>query len=135
VTRARTIAGRILRLVARTAWLVVRVLAGFGVVRWALAVVGVWPTAAGLAAVSVVWGLCCWQRLERRLDARERRLLAVHAYLVKYLAKPPGPGGRAAQGDEHVAFARAPAAVSARYLAHCEDQAVEQQIRTGEAWR
>ena len=49
MTRTRTIAGRILRL---TAWLVVRVLAGFGVVRWALAVVGVWPTAAGLAAES-----------------------------------------------------------------------------------
>jgi hypothetical protein len=134
MTRTRTTAGRSLRLVARTAWLVVRVLAGFGAVRLALAVVGVWPTAAGLAAVSVVWGLCCWQRLERRPDARERRLLAVHAYLVKYLAKPPRPGGRAVQAD-HVAFARALAAVSARYLAHCEDQADEQQTRTGEAWR
>jgi hypothetical protein len=96
----------------------------------ALAVVGVWPTAAGLAAVSVVWGLCCWQRLEHRLDARERRLLAVHAYLVKYLAKPPGPDRRAVQAD-HVAFARALAAVSTCYLAHCEDQADDhyRQIR------
>jgi hypothetical protein len=35
----------------------------------------------------------------------------------------PVGAGRVDQGGEHVAFARALVAVSARYLAHCQDQA------------
>jgi hypothetical protein len=128
------IAGRILGLAARGAWLIVRVLVAVGVVRRAVTFVGVWPTAAGLAAGLVVWGLGRWQRLERHLDARERRPVGIDAYLAKYVAKSPSLGGRGVEGDEHVEFARALAVVSARYLARCEDQANDRPM-SGEGWQ
>jgi hypothetical protein len=118
----------------RAGWLLVRLVLVLAGLRVSLAVVGLWPTAAGLAAASLGWGLSQWQRLERWLDARERRLLAVDASLVRYVANSPGPGG-AVQDGEHVEFARALAAVSARYLAHCEDQADEHATASGEGWR
>jgi hypothetical protein len=68
--------------------------------------VGAWPVAVAAAAVLLAWGLTRWAALERCLDGH-----------------PVTSRERDVQVDDHVAFARALAAVSARYLAQCEDQA------------
>ena len=98
------------------------------VVRVAVEVVGQTVTAAVLAPVILVWGLGRWAAMERRLDQHHRQTTP--------LVVPPGHG-RVDQGGEHVAFARALVAVSARYLAACEDQADEHNTwdASREGWR
>jgi hypothetical protein len=112
--------------------LVVRPLLFLAAARLGAGLVGQWVTAAVAGALLLGWGLSRWQRLERWLDARERRLVAVDAYLARYVAKSSGPGQD--EAGEHVAFARALAAVSARYLDLCEDQA-DTHATSREAWR
>ena len=91
-------------------------------------VVGEWVTASGVTVVVLVWALRGWVALERRFDAKHRRSDAVVPVV------PLGPGRDVAR--DHVAFARALVAVSARYLAHCEDQADEQMgDASREGWR
>lgn len=107
---------------ARRAW---RVALALVVVRLGVEVMGQLVMAAVLAPVVLVWGLGRWAAMERRLDQRCRAT--------------PGTGprvnGRVDQAGEHVAFARALAAVSARYLAACEDQTDNHNARYGEGWR
>jgi hypothetical protein len=101
---------RLLAVVAR--WTLRPVLA-LVVVRVGVEVVGQVVMASVLAPVILVWGLGRWAAMERRLDERCRAtsVMGPRAY------------GRVDQVGEHVAFARALVAVSARYLQACEDQA------------
>jgi hypothetical protein len=90
----------------------------------AVAVVGEWVTAAGLAAVILVRGVAAWVVLEQRLDC----------------GRPTDTAGlasarRGAGVVGHVAFARALVAVSERYLELCEDQADGPGRASGERWR
>jgi hypothetical protein len=112
---AVVLAGRLLRLVLALA-----------AVRVAVGVAGELVVSAVLGPAVVVWGVGRWAALERRLDNRPTP--ATQAVAV------PVRGGRVDQGGEHVAFARALAAVSARYLVHCEDQA-DQDVMAREGWR
>jgi hypothetical protein len=101
-------------------------------VRWAVGVAGELVVAAVLGPAVVVWGVGRWAAWERRLDNRPTPAPASRAVVVA------GGGRRVDQGAavEHVAFARALVAVSARYLAHCEDQADNREdARTREGWR
>ena len=131
------------RMTARVARRSAQVVAGVGrrgvlpllllaAVRLGAGLVGQWVTAAVAGALLLGWGLSQWRRLERWLDARERRLVAVDGYLAKYVAKSSGAGQDKAGG--HVVFARALAAVSARYLDHCEDEA-DMHATSREGWR
>jgi hypothetical protein len=116
----RRAAASVVRVGRRVARLGV-VLAGLAV---AVAVVGEWVTAAGLAAVILVRGLAAWVVLEQRLDGVRHTDTAGLA---------PARRGHGAVG--HVAFARALVAVSERYLELCEDQADEHGRTSGERWR
>jgi hypothetical protein len=107
---------------ARRAW---RVALALVVVRLGVEVMGQLVMAAVLAPVVLVWGLGRWAAMERRLDQRCRATPAT----------VPQVYGRVDPAGEHVAFARALAAVSARYLAACEDQADNYNTRSGEGWR
>jgi hypothetical protein len=102
---------------SRRALRLVLMLAGL---RLAVAVLGEWVTAAGLAALILVWGMSRWVVLEQRLD-RAR-------------ARGPATAMRGDGAVGHVAFARALVAVSERYLDLCEDQA-DEHARSGEGWR
>ena len=93
------------------------------VVRWAVEVVGELVVSVVLASGILVWGLGRWAALERRLD---RHPGPAHGPVV--VARGPG---RVDEAGEHVAFARALVAVSARYLAHCEVQADERRGDAG----
>ena len=84
------------------------------------ALVGQWLTAVVAGPLVLGWVLARWAALERRLDAHTRPTSS------PVVVGPRGPGQDGA--GEHVAFARALVAVSARYLAHCQDQA---DTRTG----
>ena len=119
------------RLRAAVVWLarrLVRLVVALVAVRVAVGVAGELVVAATLGPAVVVWGLGRWAALERRLDHRPTPAPAPHAVVV------PVGAGRVDQGGEHVAFARALVAVSARYLAHCQDQA-DQDAMTREGWR
>ena len=111
-----------IRVRAAAVWLG-RLVAALAVVRWAVEVVGEWVVSAGLASVILVWGLGRWAALERRLDSHRG---PAHGPVV--VARGPG---RVDEAGEHVAFARALVAVSARYLAHCQHQA-DQDVMDGE---
>jgi hypothetical protein len=76
-------------------------------------VCGPWPTAITAAAAATWWGLRAWARIE----TRTRRAPGPRAAAVAVPARP----ARAAV--EHVAFARALAAVATAYLAECEREA------------
>jgi hypothetical protein len=104
-------AGRLVRPVVA---LLVRVVVALAALWWAVGVVGELVVSAVLGPALVVWGVARWAALERRLDNHPAP--ASRAVVV-------AGGRRVDQGGEHVAFARALVAVSARYLAHCEDQA------------
>ena len=81
--------------------------------RVAVEVVGELVVSAALGPAVLVWGLGRWAALERRLDSSRG-----HARPVVLR----GGAGRVDQAGQHVAFARALVAVSARYLEHCQDQ-------------
>jgi len=133
MTRPRTIPARLVRLVSRAARLSLRPLFVVVAVRASVALVGQEPTAAVVSLVVLAWGLRSWIRLERRLDAKRRRHHGPDASIVRNVATPPPL--TATRGAEHVAFARALVEVSARYLAHCEDQAQDHtRAASGEAW-
>jgi hypothetical protein len=119
MTRLRT---AVVGLARRLVPLVVALVA----VRATVGVVGELVVAAVLGPAVVVWGVGRWAALERRLDHRPAR--AAGAVVVPMRARRVVD-----QGGEHVGFARALVAVSARYLAHCEDQA-DTQTRM-EGWR
>jgi hypothetical protein len=127
MTRTRALPAPRVAVVWRLARRLVRLVVALVVVRVAVEVVGQTVTAAVLAPVVLVWGLGRWAAMERRLDQRAR---------VTPLVVPPGHG-RVDQVGEHVAFARALVAVSARYLAACEDQADEHDTwgASREGWR
>ena len=110
-------------LMGRAACRVVRLVLVLAGVRVSVAVVGEWVTAAGVAAVILVWGLGRWVVLEQRLDG---------ARAGQGRGWRRAPRGDGAVG--HVAFARALVAVSERYLELCEDQA-DEHARSGEGWR
>jgi hypothetical protein len=112
------------RRLAPTARLVARPVLMLALVWVSRIVVGEWVTGSAVTVVALVWALRGWVALERRLDAKHRRPDVVVP------VGPLGPGRDV--GRDHVAFARALVAVSARYLAHCEDQADKQ---TGDASR
>jgi hypothetical protein len=76
-------------------------------------VLGVWPTAAVLAAAAMWWGLRAWYRFENRLG--QPRVL-VPTVVARRYPRPTSANG-------HVAFARGLAAVSVAYLAECEREA------------
>ena len=123
MTRARELAVGVARRLVR----LVLVLAA---VRLAVGVMGELVVAAVLGPAVVVWGVGRWAALERRLDSRPTPAPASRAVVVA------GGGRRVDQEGEHVAFARALVAVSARYLAHCEDQADNHEdAMTREGWR
>jgi len=113
LTRIRALPAPRVPVAWRLARGLVRLVLALVVVRVAVEVVGQTVTAAVLAPVILVWGLGRWAAMERRLDQ--------HHHQTTPLARPGH--GRVDQGGEHVAFARALVAVSARYLAACEDQA------------
>ena len=119
MTRARASAGWLAQRLGR-------LLASVVAVRWAVEVVGELVVSVVLASVILVWGLGRWAALERRLDRRPGR---VRGPVV--VARGPG---RVDEAGEHVAFARGLVAVSARYLAHCEEQA-DEDMATREGWR
>jgi hypothetical protein len=121
MTRARELAVGLARQLMR---LVLALLA----VRWAAGVVGELVVAAVLGPAVLLWGLGRWAALERRLDNRRTPAPASRAVVVA------GGAGRVDQDAEHVAFARALVAVSARYLAHCQDQA-DYDAMAREGWR
>jgi hypothetical protein len=121
MTRLRELAVGVARRLVR---LVLALLA----VRLAVGLVGELAAAAVLGPAVVVWGVGRWAALERRLDNRPTPAPASRAVVVA------GGGRRVDQGGEHVAFARALVAVSARYLAHCEHQADEDAM-VREGWR
>jgi hypothetical protein len=89
-----------------------RALAVLVVAAAARTVLGVWLSSIVLTGWALWAGVAGWSRLEKRLDRRER---AVAPYVIY-----PALIGR--PGAEHVAFARGLAAVSAAYLAHCEEE-------------
>jgi hypothetical protein len=113
---ARIVLARVLGVLARVGRLLVRPAVFVVGVRLGHDVVGHWVTAAVAAPVLLVWLLWGWVVWERRLDG------------------PPAPGGAPVpvtapapprpedQPGEHLAFAQALMAVSARYLAFCQDQ-------------
>jgi hypothetical protein len=70
-------------------------------------ILGPWPTAVGLAAAGLWWGLRAWSRIETRTRPAKARV----PELVQ--AARPVAGG-------HVAYARALAVVAAAWLAECE---------------
>jgi hypothetical protein len=117
------------RLRVALVWLarrLVRLALALLVARVAVGMVGELVVSAVLGPAVLLWGLARWAALERRLDnppAPTSRAVVV-----------PVGAGRVDQGGEHVAFARALVAVSARYLAHCQDQA-DQDAMTREGWR
>ena len=117
---------RLAALMSRAARRAVRLVVVLACVRVSVAVVGEWVTAAGLSAVILVRGLASWVVLEQRLDG-DRRANADRCSTAPWGARVVG----------HVAFARALVAVSARYLAACEDQADEHDTwgASGEGWR
>jgi hypothetical protein len=108
--------------VARRAW---RVSLALMALRFGVEVVGQLVVAAVLAPVVLVRGLGRWAAMERRLDHRCRATPVTG----------PRAYGQVDPAGEHVAFARALAAVSARYLAACEDQTDTHNARYGEGWR
>ena len=93
--------------------------------RWVAGMAGEVAVAAVLGPAVVVWGVGRWAALERRLDNRP---VPSRAVVV------PRRPRRVDEGGEHVAFARALVAVSARYLAHCQDEA-DQDAAAREGWR
>ena len=95
----------------------VRLVVALVAVRVAVGAAGELVVSAVLGPAIVVWGVGRWAALERRLDHRPAPVPVSRAVVVA------GGGRRVGEGGEHVAFARALVAVSARYLAHCEDQA------------
>jgi hypothetical protein len=113
--------------VVRVARTLLRPLLFFTGLRLASALVGQWLTAAVVGPLVLGWVLARWAAVERRLDQRART--AAGPVVV---VGPRGPERTGA--GEHVAFARALVAVSARYLAQCEDQA-DEQVTSREAWR
>jgi hypothetical protein len=108
------------------AWRLLCLFLVLAALRVAVGVVGEVVVSAVLGPAVVVWGLGRWAALERRLDNGPAP--ATQAVVV------PVGAGRMDQGGEHVAFARALVAVSARYLAHCEDTADLDAV-TREGWR
>ncbi len=100
--RARKAAGRLARRAVTVAAAVVMVV----VVRVLL---GVWVTAALLALAAVAGLLAGWASVEARAFPRAG-------------AGPPVARGPGACPADHVAFARALAAVAAAYLSECERQ-------------
>jgi hypothetical protein len=90
-----------------------RALAVLVVAAAARTVLGVWLSSIVLTGWALGAGLVAWSRLEKRLDRRERAV-------VPDVIHPPVHIART--GAEHVAFARGLAAVSAAYLAHCEEE-------------
>ena len=128
MTRVRTLlvvagrsAARVVRLLARPVLFVAGLHLGAGLV-------GQWVTAAVAGPLVLGWVLARWAAVERRLDQH------AHGVARRVVVGPRGPGRDGA--GEHVAFARALVAVSARYLAHCEDQADEQMgDASREGWR
>jgi hypothetical protein len=75
-------------------------------------VLGAWPAAVVVAAGGLWWGLRAWHRWESG-PGRPRVLVPE---IVTHRRRPrPNPG--------HVDFARALAAVTAEYLARCEQEA------------
>jgi hypothetical protein len=134
MTRAPATVTRLARLAARAARLTLRPLFVLVAVRASVALVGHKPTAAVASLMLLAWGLRSWVRLERRLDAKRRRPGDPAASVVRHMATSPPL--TAIRDAEHVAFARALVEVSARYLAHCEDQAHDHtRAASGEAWR
>jgi hypothetical protein len=105
----------------------VRFVLALAAVRLAAGVAGELVVAAVLGPAFLLWGLGRWAALERRLDNPP-------APTSQAVVVVPVGAGRVDQGGEHVAFARALVAVSARYLAHCQDQA-DQDAMTREGWR
>jgi hypothetical protein len=126
MTRVRTLprravrpTGRVVRVLARPVLFVVGLHVGAGLV-------GQWVAAAVAGPLVLGWVVARWAAVERRLDQQARTMSS------PVVVGPRGPGQD--QAGEHVAFARALVAVSARYLADCEDQA-DQQARGREVWR
>jgi hypothetical protein len=113
--------------VAGLAGRLVRLVVALVAVRLAVGMVGELVVSAVLGPAVVMWGVGRWAALERRLDHRPTPA-------TRAVAVVPVGAGRVDQGGEHVAFARALVAVSARYLAHCKDQA-DQDVMTREGWQ
>jgi hypothetical protein len=127
MTRVRRILGRAARPTARVMRLLVRPLLFVAGLHVGAGLVGQWVTAAVAGPLVLGWVLARWAAVERRLDQRARTAGPV-------VVGPRGP--RRDGAGEHVAFARALVAVSARYLAHCQDQADEQRAGARrEVWR
>jgi hypothetical protein len=76
-------------------------------------VAGVWVTAVLVAAASLVGLLAGWAAIEARVFPRSHTTVTAQF------------GPRRAGRSDHVAFARALAAVAAAYLAHCEEEEQE----------
>jgi hypothetical protein len=72
-------------------------------------VLGVWPAAVVLAALGLGHLLVLWAKVEATAFDRDRRAVVAHS--------------GAARAADHVAFARALAAVAQAYLAECEREA------------
>jgi hypothetical protein len=112
--------------VVRVARTLLRPLLFLAGLRLGSALVGQWLTAAVAGPLVLGWVLARWAAVERRLDAHTRPTP------TPVVVGPRGPGQDGA--GEHVAFARALVAVSARYLAHCQHQA-DAQATSREGWR
>jgi hypothetical protein len=112
----RPLARQLVSVAGSAAWRLARLGAALGVVGFGIDLAGPWPTAMLTAAVLVVWGLVWWAAWERRFNCRG---LSGRPVERTHESGGPEPGEGVGQ---HVAFARALVAVSARYLALCEDQ-------------
>jgi uncharacterized membrane protein YqgA involved in biofilm formation len=125
MTRARVFVALVVQVVVRVARRLVGPVLGLVALRVGVAVVGQWVTAVVAGPLVLGWVLARWAAIERRLDRHGRSA-----------TRPPAVIGHAppAGSVEHVAFARALVAVSARYLALCEDQA-DDHVTSGEGWR
>ena len=127
MTRARALVILVVRLAVRVARPLVRPVLALALLRVGVEVVGQWVTAAVAGPLVLVWVLARWAAIERRLDHHARS--ATRPAVVVGHAPPGG-------AVEHVAFARALVAVSARYLRACEDQADDHSTSaSGEGWR
>ena len=128
MTRTRVFVVLVANVAVRVARPLVRPVLGLVALRVGVEVVGQWVTAAVAGPLVLVWVLAGWAAIERRLDNRARS--AARPAAVIGHAPPTGPV------EEHVAFARALVAVSARYLEACEDQADDHTTSaSGEGWR
>jgi hypothetical protein len=127
MTGARAFVASVARLAGRVVGLLVRPVLALVGLRVGVEVVGQWVTAAVAGPLVLVWVLARWAAIERRLDSHLRRA-----------TRPAAVIGHAPPTDsvEHLAFARALVAVSARYLELCEDQADDHPTSaSGEGWR